>query len=227
MDKKGYEYILFDLDGTIVDSGEGITNAVMYALKAFGMSVADRSELYCFIGPPLMDSFQRFFGFSREEAWRAVTEYRVYYREKGLYENTVYPGTEDMLGRLNAAGKRVILATAKPEEFAKTVIEHEGLGKYFAFIGGAEMETASGRARQRKDEVIAYVMESCGITDPKRALMVGDRAGDVEGAAANGMDCVGVLYGYGSREELEGAGAHRLAQSPEEVFRIACGLEPE
>ncbi|MBO4562655.1 MAG: HAD hydrolase-like protein [Clostridia bacterium] len=223
---KDYKYILFDLDGTIVDSGLGITNAVSYALSKFGISVASREELFGFIGPPLMDSFQRFFGFSKEKAFEAVEQYRVYYRAKGLFENTVYEGVEEMLASLRAAGKRVILATAKPEEFAKTVIKDVGLEKYFSFIGGAEMESAENRGlniRSKKEDVIAYVLSECGIEDKSSAVMVGDRENDIVGAKLNGIDSVGVLFGYGSLAELTGAGADHIAETPMEVVGAVCG----
>jgi phosphoglycolate phosphatase len=213
---KQYAWIFFDLDGTLTDPGEGITNSVAYALKKEGIEPPPKEELYTFIGPPLVDSFMKLYGFSRERALRAVEEYREYFRDRGIFENRVYDGIPRLLEELCAKGKRLVLATSKPELFAKRILAHFDLERYFTFAAGALMD----ETRTKKADVIAYALTSCGITDPSSVLMVGDRLHDVEGAKACGMDSLGVLYGYGSREELTEAGATYLAERVEDVKRF-------
>lgn len=208
-----YETILFDLDGTLTDPGEGITKSVAYALQKYSIEVTDRSVLYPFIGPPLVDSFQKYYGFSPEQAEQAVVYYREYFRETGLFENEVYDGVEDLLASLRSAGKRVILATSKPEVFARRILDHFGLTRYFDVIAGALLDGS----RMHKADVIAYALDTAGITDKSSVVMVGDREQDVKGAEKTGLPCIGVLYGYGSREELTAAGATAIVESVEEL----------
>ncbi len=214
MNKK-YDIFFFDLDGTITDSSFGITNSVMYALKKYGILENDRSKLYKFIGPPLDVSFRDYYGFSEEKAWEAVGYYREYYKDKGIFENRVYDGFEEMLVQLKAAGKRLIVATSKPEIFARRIIEYFKLDKYFDYVAGMELDGGRGT----KAEVIRYALEMCGVEDKRKVLMVGDREHDVTGAKAEGIDCLGVLYGFGTREELEGAGADAIAETPEDILK--------
>lgn len=209
-----YNTVLFDLDGTLTDPGLGITNSVMYALKKWNIEVEDRTSLYPFIGPPLTYSFQTFYGFSAEQSEKAVEYYREYFREKGMLENEVYEGIEEMLRTLKAAGKSLIVATSKPEAFAVKILEHFGLARYFELIAGATMDAG----RNKKGDVIAYALKSCGITDLSDVVMVGDREHDVQGAKENGLDSIGVLFGYGSREELEKAGATQIAETVEDIL---------
>ena len=215
-----YEHIFFDLDGTLTDPGPGITNSVMYALEKFGVRVADRSALYPFIGPPLIDSFKMYCGFSDADARLAVQYYREYFADTGIFENSVYPGIPALLERLRGAGRRVVMATGKPEPFALRIAEHYGLSGYFDLIAGATMD----ESRTRKDQVIRYAIERRGISDPKTVLMVGDREHDVFGAARRGVDCMGVLYGYGSREELTNAGALYLAETVQDAGELILSV---
>lgn len=207
--------ILFDLDGTLTDPGIGITNSAMYALKKFGIPVTDRSELYPFIGPPLIDSFEKHYGFTRKDAETAVKYYREYYTDKGIYENLLYDGIDRLLQTLCASGKQLVLATSKPEPFAEQILEYFHLTPYFHFIAGALLN----ETRTKKDEVIAYALASCKLC-PEEAVMVGDREYDIIGAKQNGLASVGVLYGYGSREELENAGAECIAETVTELQKI-------
>lgn len=211
-----YKYILFDLDGTLTDPGLGITNAVMHALKKFNIEVPDRSELYKFIGPPLLESFEKYYGMTEEESQLALQYYREYFKPYGLYENTVYDGIEEVLVTLKSQGKKLILATSKPEPFAVEILRHFGLDKYFDFVAGATMD----EKRVRKADVIAYALNSCGIAERSDAIMVGDREHDVLGAKEVGMECIGVLYGYGNLEELEKAGADYVVKKPEDILKI-------
>ena len=212
----GYAYILFDLDGTLTDPGEGITRSVAHALRHVGIEVTDRTTLYPLIGPPLLDSFRRYYGFSDEQAAQAVGWFREYFETTGLFENTVYPGVPEMLAALTAAGKRLVLATSKPEVFARRILEHFSLASYFTYIAGANMD----ETRTRKADVVAYALESAGVADASRAVMVGDREYDVLGAREAGLSTVGVLYGYGSRAELEQAGAIAIASSVEQLQAV-------
>lgn len=211
-----YQYILFDLDGTLTDPGLGITNSVMHALKKYNIEVEDRTTLYKFIGPPLTDSFENYYGFSPEESEKAVVYYREYFSEKGLFENTVYPDIEQVLKTLKSQGKTLILATSKPEVYAKQILEHFHLDVYFDFVSGATMD----KTRVKKPDIIAYAIEKCNLSDLSKVIMVGDREHDIFGADACHMDSIGVLYGYGNREELTRAGATYLAQSPQDILNF-------
>jgi phosphoglycolate phosphatase len=211
-----YPYILFDLDGTLTDPGLGITNAVIYALEKFGITADDRRSLYKFIGPPLWDSFERFYGFSKEEAESAVRYFREYYNDTGIFENTAQAGIRALLGALRDSGRTLAVATSKPEVTAKRVLEHFDLAGYFTFIGGSTYDGS----RVNKDDVIRYVLDSCRICDLSSAVMVGDREHDIVGAGKAGIDSIGVLYGYGCREELQEAGADYIAETVADVGKI-------
>ena len=217
-----YDIILFDLDGTLTDPGEGITNSVAHALKKWGIEVADRSTLYRFIGPPLKDSFMDYCGFDDDaEGERAVVAYREYYHDIGIYENLVYDGIEELLRALKEKGKTVVLATSKPEPYAIRILVHFGLDKYFDVIAGATMDST----RVKKADVIAYAIDRIEDKlghplDRTTAVMVGDRRQDIEGATANGLDSIGVLFGYGDEEEHEAAGATYIAPTVANVGEI-------
>ena len=214
------EYVFFDLDGTLTDAGLGITNSVAYALKKNGIEPPPREELLKFVGPPLVDSFMKYYGFSLDGARKAVDDYREYFRDRGIFENSVYDGVVELLGSLKKAGKKIVLATSKPEPFAKTILSHFGLDKYFYFVAGALMD----ETRTKKGDVIRYALESCGSPDSESVIMVGDREHDIIGAKEHGLRSVGVLYGYGSRDELVTAGADFIAATPEDVTEIILKL---
>ncbi len=208
-----YETIYFDLDGTLTDSGPGIMNAVAYALGAMGRPVPSRASMRRFIGPPLSYSFQAYEGMSPEDARRAVELYRVYYNDKGKFENTPYPGIDRLLEALRAKGKRLYVATSKPEGLSVEILEHFGLAGYFERIAGSTLDDS----RSTKIQVLRYAI---GMGGRERAAMIGDRHLDVEGARENGLPCVGVVYGYGSRQELQEAGALALADTVEDLLHI-------
>ena len=214
-----YENILFDLDGTLTDPGEGITNSVMYALKKFNIEVTDRSELYKFIGPPLLDSFEKYYGFTPDKSKQALLYYREYFVEKGMFENTVYDGIESLLACLRECGKKLYVATSKPEVYSVKILNHFGLAKYFDFIGGSTLDE---KGRIHKADVIEYVLENAKIKDKSTAIMIGDRHFDIEGAKKCGLDSVGVLYGYGDRDELTASNATYIAEKVEDIKRIIC-----
>ena len=213
---KSYEYLFFDLDGTLTDPAEGITKSVAYALDKFGIHVADRSELYCFIGPTLYDSFRRYYGLSGEDANRAVEYYREYFRVDGIFDNKVYDGIPELLAELRKAGKKLVLATSKPEEFARRIMDKFGLAQYFEHTAGATFDGSISK----KSEVIEYAIKGAGVTDRSSVLMIGDRENDILGAKKAGVDSMGVLFGYGSRQELEEAGPTYIAESIEDIGKM-------
>ena len=217
-------YILFDLDGTLTDPKEGITKSVRHALNHYGIQVDDLDILTPFIGPPLTDSYKKYYGFSDEQAWEGVLVYREYFSERGWHENKEYPGIKEMLDALKAAGKVLLVATSKPEEFARKILEHFGMAGYFDFIGGADM----GETRVRKADVIRYVLGQYGLDTSMetlaRCVMVGDREHDVLGARECGMDCVGVLYGYGDRQEMDGCRPAWTADTVDELKDLLLTL---
>lgn len=208
------KYILMDLDGTITNPKVGITKSFQYALKHFDINIEDLDTLTKHIGPPLLDTFRREYGFSETETQKAVEKYREYFNRQGILENEVYSGMKQLLSKLNQAEMKVIVATSKPESLAVRILEHFGLAEYFQDICGADFD----ETRSSKEDVIQYALEKNKINEISQVVMVGDRKYDVEGAKAHGMKCIGVLYGFGSRQELEEAGADLIAETVEKVY---------
>ncbi|MCR4580234.1 MAG: HAD family hydrolase [Treponema sp.] len=211
-----FDYLFFDLDGTLTDPALGITNSYKYALNYFGIEIPSYEKLCSFIGPPLVETFKNQFGFSDEKVIEGVKKYREYFAQKGLLENAVYPGIPELLQGLKEAGKKLVVATSKPEEYSVRIIEHFGLSKYFENVCGSNMD----ETRSKKDEVIAYALERNHISDKSKILMIGDRKHDILGAKKVGLKSCGVLFGYGSREEHEEAGADFNAENLEELKSI-------
>lgn len=211
-----YKYVLFDLDGTLTDPAEGITNSIIYALKKYNIEISNRGELYKFIGPPLLESFEKYYGFSKEEAKKAVEYYREYYKNKGIFENLLYDGCDDLLKELKDEGLLLIVATSKPEVFAKKILEYFDIEKYFTFIAGSNLDGS----RAKKGEVIEYALECCNIVDLLKAIMIGDREHDIIGAKSAGIASIGVLFGYGDRSEHENAGADFIAETVADIKKI-------
>ena len=207
--------ILFDLDGTLTDPAEGITNGIKYMLEKKGLPVPPTEELYQFIGPPLVPSFMSVFGMTEEEAKDGVRLYREYYAPTGLFENHPYEGIGEALGKLRDLGFVIGLATSKPEEFAYKILERFGLIGYFDKVSGASLT----ENRTEKAQVIAYALERMGA-EAKDTIMVGDRKHDVLGAKEFGIPTVGVLWGYGSDEELKEAGAVRTVSTMDEMVAV-------
>lgn len=201
-----WRYLLFDLDGTLTDPMLGITRSVQYALHRFGIEVDDLRTLCRFIGPPLKESFRDFYGMDDEQATRAVALTREYFAPRGIFENRLYEGIPELLTELQAAGCMLAMATSKPEPFARQIAEHFHLADRFALIGGATMDGT----RTAKRDVVRHVLGALGVENPTAAVMIGDRRYDIEGAAAEGIASIGVLWGYGSREELAAAGAGQI-----------------
>ena len=211
-----FDYLFFDLDGTLTDPALGITNSFIYALKYFGLEIPSYETLCTFIGPPLPDTFKNLLGFSEEKTAEGVKKYREYFAEKGLFENSVYPGIPELLAKLKENGKKLVVATSKPEEFSVKIIEHFGLSQYFENVCGSLMD----ESRSKKDQVIEYAIERNGITDKSKILMIGDRKHDILGAKKVGLKSCGVLFGYGSRQELEEAGADFIAENVSRLDKI-------
>ncbi len=214
-----YDYVLFDLDGTVTDSFEGVTNCVSFALESFGIHIADKTELSCFIGPPLFEQFKSFAKFNDTEAGKAVKKYRERYSVTGWKECKLAEGTEELLQNLKKRGKTVALATCKPEKYAKMILDYFNISEYFDFIGGAELDT---KGRTDKYDVIEYVISNLKISEMNRSktVMVGDTLYDIDGANAAGIASIGVLFGYGTKEELKAHGADYIVKSMKEIINI-------
>lgn len=210
---KRYKIALFDLDGTLTDSATGITNSIMYALARFDIQVQNRECLYPFIGPPLLDSFMKYYHFSYEQAKQACEDYHEYFCEKGIFENQVYHGVPEMLTELRNRGMTLAIASAKPEYLVKRILCHFHLSDFFHFIGGADASVQ----RIHKSDVIEYTLNAFQNLPKKEIVMIGDREDDITGAKTHQLDSVGVLYGFGSRRELEAAGAVYLIESVNEL----------
>lgn len=213
-----FDYLLFDLDGTLTDPAQGITNSFIYALKYFGIEIPSYEKLCTYIGPPLPLTFKKEYGFDDEKATLGVKKYREYFADKGLFENKVYPGIPELLQQLKDMGKHLLIATSKPEIYSIKIAEHFDFAKYFDFICGCNMD----ETRSTKSEVIEYALRLANISenDKSKVLMIGDREHDIIGAKQNGLKSCGVLFGYGSKEELKNAGADYIIQKPEELLQI-------
>lgn len=212
-----YKYILFDLDGTLTDSGEGIMLSAQYALRKLGIEVEDHHTLRPFIGPPLEDSFKMFYGMPDEKAHEAVRLYRERYKIKGVYENEPYEGAAECLQRLKDSGHVIALGTSKPMDMTLIALRNFKLFQYFAHIGARDAEGLL----HTKADVLSSVIKALAPDSLREVLMVGDRKFDVEGARQLGIDCAGITWGYGSREELTEAGATFIVDSFEELCEKA------
>lgn len=213
---KNYQYILFDLDGTLTNSQLGITTCVAYALESFGIHTENPEELRKFIGPPLKESFVKYYNMTDGEGDRAVEKYRERFATVGLYENEVYEGIPELLQKLKAQGKTLLVATSKPTVYSDKILEHFGLKEYFSYIAGSELDGT----RVNKAEVIQYALEQMKITESGKIVMIGDKEHDMIGAGICGVDSIGVLYGFGEREELENHGAIYIAETVSDLEKI-------
>ncbi|HFU4460577.1 TPA: HAD family hydrolase [Streptococcus suis] len=210
-----FQTILFDLDGTLTDSGQGILHSVAYALDQMGIDEPDLANLQRFIGPPLYESFSRFYHLNPADTQAAVDAFRVYFKDKGMFENQLYDGILPLLESLKQAGKTLAIATSKPEVFAKQILEYFDIAHYFDVIAGASLDSS----RISKTDVISYALAQLDY-DPQTTIMVGDREHDIEGAQANQLASIGVLYGYGNRQELEEAGASWIIETVPDLQKI-------
>lgn len=204
-----YKTILFDLDGTITDSSEGIINSVTYALEKMNLRLPTKNELYSFIGPPLNDSFKQLYNLDKKSTEQAVSYYREYYQVKGMYQNHVYEGILELLLTLKKADCCLYIATSKPEIYAKKILEHFHLSDYFNGIYGASLDGS----RSKKGDVIRYALKEAKISSLNETIMIGDRSHDILGAKENSLASIGVLYGFGDVAELKGQGLHLSLQT--------------
>ena len=217
-----YQYLLFDLDGTLTDSAEGIIKCVQYAAEKMGAAYKNAEELKVFVGPPLSESFKNVYEFSEEETQKAIQYYRERFKPIGMFENAVYPGVPQMLKSMKENGKVNLIASSKPEEFVKTILEHFDIAKYFDIIVGASMD----ESRNTKEAVIEEVLsrlkntDQYGQYDQDKCVMIGDRKYDIHGAKYFGLRNIGVSYGFAPEGELEEAGADVIVDTVEELTQV-------
>ena len=228
-----YQFLLFDLDGTITDSGPGIMNAASYALSRYNIEEPDPERLRLFVGPPLDKSFMGRYGFSEEDAWKAIGYFREYYNDGGIFENSVYPGIEELLCDLRSKGYLVAIASSKPQVMIHKVLGHFDIDKYFDVVVGCELDGTRSTKSEVVEEVLRQLSElgvkrdiiSQDVTDEneririvkEHGIMIGDRCYDVEGSHSLGLPCIGILYGYGTRKEMEEAGADYILETVKDL----------
>ncbi|MCR5303564.1 MAG: HAD hydrolase-like protein [Lachnospiraceae bacterium] len=215
-----YNYIFFDLDGTITQSDAGIINSVIYALGRMGIDEEDRESVRRFIGPPLVQAFMDFYGMSEKDAEKATAHYREHYNEGEMYNAPLYDGILDVIRELNFRGKKLFVVTSKPPFFSDRIVEHFGLTGYFEGVIGPDLHN---KDTSKAELVRLAILEADGrdmsrTVDPAECLMIGDRFYDIEGANENGVDSIGVTYGYGTLDELKEAGATYIAGTPAEIL---------
>lgn len=211
-----YQTIIFDLDGTLTDSQVGIINSLTYAFQQMGLPLPAKSLLKKFIGPPLSQSFQDFCGLNDIETQKTISYYRQYFADKGWKENQLLPGARELLAKLKQAGKTLLVASSKPEVFVKQILDHFEIDSYFTVIAGASLDDS----RSQKSAVIAHALKTAKIEELKGCVMVGDRKHDVEGAKVQGLPTIGLLLGFGSRQELEESGAIAIAENFQDLEEI-------
>ena len=218
-----YQYIIFDLDGTLIKSEEGLYDSITYALEKSGVDPGDRKDMKRMIGPVLWESFQKFYNMSAEEADRANTYFVEAYEKEGIYNASVYEGVENMLETLQNAGRILLVVTAKPRDMAETVLNHTGIDQYFqAVIGPARGNKKTDKGSLLKEALSFLAKTGTDHFQKEQAVMVGDRMFDIQGAVETGIQSIGVLYGYGDRQELINAGATLLADTPADVVKCIC-----
>ncbi len=221
-----YKFLLFDLDGTLTDPKEGITASVQYALRSFGIEEPDADKLTPFIGPPLKDSFRKFYGFDEAQAEEAVAKYREWFAPKGIFQNEIYAGIPQMLRELKEKGKVMAVASSKPQVFVEKILDYFSIHDCFAVVVGSELDGTRGSKEEVVEEALRQLQETAGRerenkrTAVSDTVMVGDRKFDMEGGRRHGLVTVGVTFGYAEEGELEAAGADFLADTVEELGRL-------
>ena len=217
-----FDYLFFDLDGTLTNPAQGITNSFIHAFKSLGIEVPSYETLLTFIGPPLPVTFGKMMGLPESQVDEAIKKYREYFSTRGIFENELFDDIPPALEKLKAADKKLVVATSKPEEYSVKIVNHFGLDKYFDYVCGSCMDETRGS----KTEIISYALDRCGINgssdnnNKSRVLMIGDRFHDIEGAKNNQIKSCGVLYGFGSQEELKKAGADYIIPKIDGLFKI-------
>lgn len=224
-----FNYILFDLDGTLTDPKLGITSCVQYALKEFGIEEPNLDKLEPFIGPPLKDSFMEFYGFNEEQTKTAIDRYHERFDEKGIYENEIYPGIPAMLESLKESGRRLAIASSKPTPLVERVLEYFNIKQYFDYIVGSNPDGTRSRKEEVVEEALRQMVPSELPQTERKAVvaMVGDRKFDIEGAKAHGLTSVGVSFGYAPEGELEQAGADYIVDTVDALYKVLNGESDE
>lgn len=211
-----YKYILFDLDGTLLNTYKGVSNGVKYTMNYYGLPVPEEKEMRKYLGPPLRDSFSRFAGIPHEKLDEAIAKFREYYFDKGTLEYEFFEDLKPSFTRLREMGCKLAVATSKLEKGAFIILEDAGLLEEFDFVCGSTQD----ESRSTKDQVVAHVLEHFGVTDKSEVLLVGDRDNDIVGAHKNGIKCCGFLSGFGSREEMQEYGADYVIEYISDIFDI-------
>ena len=211
---------IFDLDGTIMDSEEGIVRSVEYALDKMGVTEYDRQTNLRFIGPPLVDSFMEYYSMSEEDALRAVAFYRERYSVTGIYEARMYDGVRELLTRLKEQGVKLYIGSSKPEKYVRMILEKQGILDLFDYVAGATFD----ESRNNKEQVLTYLFEQVEI-DKKSTVMIGDRYHDIDGAHYVKIPCIAVLYGFGNEAEFKKHGAEYIAADTDEILKIITSEE--
>ncbi len=212
--------VLFDLDGTLIDSSEGITKSVLYALSHYGIEETDMDSLYRFIGPPLSESFQKYYGFSEEQAYEAVQVYRERYNRIGIFECSLYPGVEECIRTLKAKGYRVGMASSKPEESCRRILEYFGILSLFDEVVGATFDGT----RDKKEQVLQEVFKRWPDVIREEMCLVGDTIFDVEGAKTVGIPCVAVTFGFGDLEQMKKAGIAGICEDMRKLPEMVAAI---
>lgn len=210
---KDYDVVLFDLDGTLTDPKEGITKSVQYALRKMGIIEENRDNLIKFIGPPLIESFRDYYGMDESDTWEAIKFYREYFTDKGMLDNEIFPGIPELLSNLRNRGYNIGVATSKPTVYSEIILKHFKIDNYFSVVIGSNLDGT----RMIKSEIIEFALKTLQVPELEKVIMIGDRKHDIIGAKQNNIDSIGVVFGYGSREELETAGATYLANTVGEL----------
>lgn len=213
MNGKG-TYVFFDLDGTLTDPMLGITNSVMHALKHFGIDVRNRADLYPFIGPPLTDSFAKYYGLTPEQSELGIILFREYFQDQGIFENLPYDGIIPLLKTLCDCGCRLAVTSSKPKLFVERILDHFDMAGYFQLVCGATMDEKTSM----KHEIIRGALEKCPEANGRNTIVIGDHALDVSGAHANGLPACAVLYGYGDKKAIMDAGPEYVAHTVAEIL---------
>ncbi len=210
---KDYNVILFDLDGTLTDPKGGITKSVQYALRKMGIIEENLDDLLKFIGPPLTESFRDYYGMDESDTWEAIKFYREYFTDKGMLDNEIFPGIPELLSNLRSRGHNLGVATSKPTVYSEVILKHFEIDNYFSVVIGSNLDGT----RMIKSEIIEFALKTLQVPELEKVIMIGDRKHDIIGAKQNNIDSIGVVFGYGSREELERAGATYLANTVGEL----------
>ena len=211
---KEYKYYLFDFDGTLCDTTEGIFNSVIYSLKCFGIEETDMEKLRFFVGPPLFESYKTLYGVSDDDAKYLIEKYRERYRIKAAEESALYEGIREMLASLKARGKKIAIASSKPEIFVKEISDYHNITQYYDFISAEKLSNN----HSSKEQLISTCLDFFGNPPKEDVLMIGDRFYDIDGAKAVGVDSAGAIYGFGTEDELRNAGATYILKSPDEII---------